>query len=125
MKPGLLIAGSRGLGPLKHLLLGSVSEALVHHAACPVLVVRGGERAWPPGRIVVGDDGSESARQAGQLAGVMGTLLGVRMLLVRAQPKPPKPPDLPDYEEGLHDRLVAGAKRAMATAESSRRCLKA
>jgi nucleotide-binding universal stress UspA family protein len=106
VKPGLLIAGSRDLGPIKHLLLGSVSEALVHHAACPVLVVRGGKRAWPPGRIVVGDDGSESARQAGQLAGVMGALLGVRMLLVRVQPKPPKPPDLPDYEEGLHDRVV-------------------
>jgi nucleotide-binding universal stress UspA family protein len=32
VRPGLLIAGSRRLGPIKHLLLGSVSEALVHHA---------------------------------------------------------------------------------------------
>ena len=31
LRPGLLVAGSRGLGPIKHLILGSVSEALVHH----------------------------------------------------------------------------------------------
>jgi nucleotide-binding universal stress UspA family protein len=106
LKPGLLICGSRGLGPIKHLLLGSVSEALVHHVACPVMVVRGGERAWPPERIVVGDDGSESARQAGDLAAAIGGLFGARMLLVRAQPKPPRPSELPEYEEGIYERLI-------------------
>ena len=65
LEPGSLVAGSRGLGPIKHLILGSVSEALVHQAACPVWVVRGGEGAWPPQRIVVGEDGSEAARGRG------------------------------------------------------------
>jgi nucleotide-binding universal stress UspA family protein len=38
--PDLLVVGSRGLSTAKRLLLGSVSDALVHHATCPVLVVR-------------------------------------------------------------------------------------
>jgi nucleotide-binding universal stress UspA family protein len=38
----LIIVGARGLGPVKRLLLGSVSEAVLRHADRPVLIVRGG-----------------------------------------------------------------------------------
>jgi len=37
---GLLVMGSRGLGPIKRRLMGSVSESVVRHAHCPVLVAR-------------------------------------------------------------------------------------
>lgn len=37
----LLVVGSRGLSTARRILLGSVSTALVTHAPCPVLVVRG------------------------------------------------------------------------------------
>ena len=38
---GLIMLGSRGLGGVKRALLGSVSDSVVRHAHCPVLVVRG------------------------------------------------------------------------------------
>ena len=35
----LLVVGSRGYGPVRHALLGSVTSELMRTAACPVLVV--------------------------------------------------------------------------------------
>jgi nucleotide-binding universal stress UspA family protein len=37
---GLIVLGSRGLGSLRRALMGSVSDSVVRHAHCPVLVVR-------------------------------------------------------------------------------------
>jgi nucleotide-binding universal stress UspA family protein len=37
---GLIVMGSRGQGRLRRALMGSVSDAVVRHAHCPVTVVR-------------------------------------------------------------------------------------
>jgi nucleotide-binding universal stress UspA family protein len=42
---GLIVVGSRGLGGIRRALMGSVSESVVKHAHCPVLVVRQQEPA--------------------------------------------------------------------------------
>jgi nucleotide-binding universal stress UspA family protein len=37
---GLIVLGSRGHGRLRRALMGSVSDAVVRHAHCPVTIVR-------------------------------------------------------------------------------------
>ena len=37
---GLIVMGSRGRGRIRHTLMGSVSDSVIRHAHCPVLVVR-------------------------------------------------------------------------------------
>ena len=45
----LLVVGSRGHGGFTEALLGSVGQHCVHHARCPVVVIRGQERDPRPG----------------------------------------------------------------------------
>jgi len=61
----LVVVGARGLGGFRRLALGSVSDQVLHHATCPVAVVRpSADELENPERIVVGFDGSEGARAA-------------------------------------------------------------
>ncbi len=39
-KAGLIVMGSRGLGGFQRFFLGSISDGVLHHAQCPVLIVR-------------------------------------------------------------------------------------
>ncbi len=58
---GLVILGSRGFGPLRRAVMGSVSDSVVRHAHCSVLVVRDGrEQNLLPEKILAAVDGSET-----------------------------------------------------------------
>ena len=86
----LVVIGSRGLGPVGRVALGSVSEAVIHHSRCPVLVLRGGEDAWPPERVIFGDDGSEAARAAGDLGASLCGRHGARAQVLHVYPRLPE-----------------------------------
>jgi nucleotide-binding universal stress UspA family protein len=104
---GLIVVGSRGLGPVKRLLVGSVSESIVHHAKCPVLVVRGGAGSWPPVRVVIGEDLSEDAHSAAKLGVTMGKLMEAETLLVHTyEGMPPHPETLPQADRELYEAMV-------------------
>jgi nucleotide-binding universal stress UspA family protein len=83
---GLLILGSRGHGAVRRILMGSHSEAVIHHAHVPVLVLRCAGAVWPPSRVVVGDDYSEDAKKAAELAASIAKLYEAETLLVHAYP---------------------------------------
>lgn len=82
----LAILGSRGLGLVERLVMGSVAEGIIDLASCAVLVARGEESVWPPSRVVVGDDSSVSAKKAGEFAASIGGVLDAETFLVRAYP---------------------------------------
>lgn len=82
----LIVIGSRGLGAVKRLVLGSVSEGVVHTATTPVLVVRGGRNAWPPEQILIGDDGSEYSRRAAHAAAAIASATGAALTVATVIP---------------------------------------
>lgn len=61
-REGLLVVGSQGLDALDRFMLGSVSTNLLHHATCPVLVVKG--EAAPLRQIMLATDGSDASAKA-------------------------------------------------------------
>lgn len=89
---GLLVLGSRSLGTVKRLVLGSVSEEVVSLCRRPTLVMRGGDGSWPPETVIVGDAGSEQASKAAKIGVRLASLSGAEALLVRASFPPPSYP---------------------------------
>jgi nucleotide-binding universal stress UspA family protein len=66
-----IVVGSRGLGGVQRVLLGSVSSGLVHHAHCPVAVIHAEDPQKDPSPqapVVVGIDGSPASERAVEIA---------------------------------------------------------
>lgn len=82
----MTVVGSRGLGALQRLTMGSVSSGLLRHAHGPVTVVHGvGEPVPDPTLpIVVGIDGSAASTAAATLAFAEADVRGVELVAVHA-----------------------------------------
>jgi nucleotide-binding universal stress UspA family protein len=85
----LVVVGSRGLDGVKRLLVGSVSEHVVHSVHRPVLIVRGDEASWPPTQVIVGFDNTNAAKGAAQFGATIAHLYeDAEIELVEAEPEP-------------------------------------
>jgi nucleotide-binding universal stress UspA family protein len=83
----LIVTGSRDLGMVQRLLVGSVSDGVLRTTHRPVLIVRGGLAAWPPAHVIVGFDDSPESLRAASLAAVITTCYrDTTMALVQAVP---------------------------------------
>ncbi len=83
----ILVVGSRGLGGLDGLMLGSVSLQTAAFAHSPVVVVRGRWRptgCYAPGHVVAGIDGSEASANVLDFAGTEAALRHVPLTAVCA-----------------------------------------
>lgn len=58
-KSAMVVIGSRGRGPVRSLLLGSVGVAVTRHGECPIVVVRPGNPGLVRRGVLVGVDGTE------------------------------------------------------------------
>ncbi|QNE90354.1 universal stress protein [Corynebacterium incognita] len=81
----MIVMGSRGMGGLSGMVMGSVSASVVSHASCPVVVVREDNHVTADtkyGPIVVGVDGSEVSAKATEYAFAEAHARGAELLAV-------------------------------------------
>jgi nucleotide-binding universal stress UspA family protein len=75
LQTALIVLGSRGRGRIRRALMGSVSDSVVRHAHCPVMVVRWKPVVFPA-KILLATDGSEEAALAAQSAADLSARTG-------------------------------------------------
>jgi nucleotide-binding universal stress UspA family protein len=80
---GAIVLGWRGHGAFRRLLMGSVSRDVIRRARCPVLVVR--RRPRDLRALVVGVDGSSSARRAARFVAALRPPAGGSVTVVRVE----------------------------------------
>ncbi|MEU5122398.1 universal stress protein [Streptomyces asoensis] len=119
---GLLVLGSRGHGPVVGFLLGSVGQQVIAEAACPVVLVRAGDRPSSEvagHEIVVGQQGEpEDSAPALRFAFETAAARGAAVRAVRAWTLPPVFAYSPGSLKLLDDAggLEPYEKRALAEA---------
>lgn len=127
-----IVMATAGRGAIGRLALGSVTDRVVRHSPCPVLVVRegdedGGQAAPVVARLVVPLDGSDRSRSALPVAAGLAARLGAPVLLVSVV----EPTTMAgagaiggfDFSAetytGLEEELEASARAALAQGEAA------
>ncbi len=113
LEASMLVVGTRGLGPLSSLLLGSISRRLLVTTRRPLVVV---PRRLPPEpealtRVIVGVDCSPVAQRVLSWSAGFCADLGVPVTIVRcASPGCERPPGLVEH---LDDRVRSDTEEAL------------
>jgi nucleotide-binding universal stress UspA family protein len=87
-QPDLTVMATHGRQGLEHMLVGSVTERVIRHAARSVLCIRENERGRvaPYRRIVVPTDLSLASRSAFPMAALMARTFGAKVVAVHVAP---------------------------------------
>lgn len=101
----LLVAGARGQSVVAGLLLGSVSEALVTTAPCPVLIVRAAPSVLDTVLVAVGS--VEDADRLAELCLQLPLPPATRLLALTVTTAPAPMPDEERPRADQHTRMVA------------------
>ncbi len=118
----MVVVGTRGHNAMSRVLLGSVSNGLLHHAHCPVAVIHESATSVPdPSNlpVVVGVDGSPASELATEIAFDEASRRGVDLVALHASRDADPPPvlnvqwsgDLAIPPQALTDRLAGWMKR--------------
>ena len=78
----MIVLGSRGRGPVKSLLLGSVAVAVTRHASCPVVVLRPRNLGSVRHGVLVGADGTERSSTTLEFAYRQASLRGLPLTVM-------------------------------------------
>jgi nucleotide-binding universal stress UspA family protein len=118
----MVVVGSRGQNALTRVLLGSVSNGLLHHAHCPVAVIHDSAPSAPTPSdlpVVVGVDGSPASELATEIAFAEASRRGVDLVALHAYRDADLPQvlnvqwsgDNPIPPQALADRLTSWLER--------------
>jgi nucleotide-binding universal stress UspA family protein len=116
---GLIVMGSRGRGGIRRALMGSVSDSVVRHAHCPVLVARAHPIGFPA-KVLLATDGSEEAQLAATAAADLAKRTGSELHLVYVGHMPPTYYESPgawaldrDLRGRMEERVEEEARRRL------------
>ncbi|MEU6170099.1 universal stress protein [Streptomyces tanashiensis] len=106
----LIVVGSRGMGGIAGLLLGSTPVSLAARSRCPVMTVREEHRtSVGTGPVVLGVDGSPDSDAAIDVAFAEAVLRRADLVAVHAwQPDKSSPDSAPEAAEQLLAQAIAG-----------------
>lgn len=107
----LMVIGSKAYEGVTRLGLGGLAHSLVHHLACPLVVVPEVATSVVGGLLLVADDGSDEARAALHWATTLGWRVGAGVASVRAV-GPEAAGSLRDEAEHQNAGLLVVAARA-------------
>lgn len=112
----LIVIGNQGMQGARRFLLGSVPNKVSHHAHGSVLIVRTGEGVpdaapnTPVSSILVGTDGSSTAKKAVEQAIALAGELEAKLIFVCAYEADATPvPGAPATPQDLAERVLAAA----------------
>ena len=116
-----IVLGSRGRGPVRSLVLGSVSVGVSRHASCPVVILRPRNLGVVRRGVLVGADGTERCRATLEFAYRQASLRRLPLTVMHcfwdAQGATTGARVIPDDAEGFEDQRLLLAESVSGMTE--------